>query len=193
VNERNGAETSLQGLATEEFFYFFLRLRKGEIRRVVGALRQHHPTEGPEQLAARLIASKTRLALLGGTFATLSGLWPSVGEALQVAGIVGATSMLTRMNLYLVNEIAFAFGEDIDDTARVGDMIAVVAATAVAIAAPGVVGRSLALAPWLQLSTGALSSAAATELIGRLAISHFKRKAGLDVGARPNAANHEAT
>jgi len=36
---------NLQSLATENFFYFFLRLRKGEIRRTVQALRARHPEE----------------------------------------------------------------------------------------------------------------------------------------------------
>ncbi len=177
MNEPNGAESRLQSLATDEFFYFFLRLRKGEVRRIVDLLQRRYPSEGPEQLSARLIASKARLALLGGTLVSLPGLWPGIGNGLQLAGIVGATSMLTRMNLYLINEIALAFGEDIDDAARVGDMIAVAGATAIATAAPSVLGRSLDLDPWLQLSTGALSSAAMTELVGQLAIEHFKRKA----------------
>ena len=157
--------------------YFFLHMRKGEVRRIVGLLQTRYPEEGAEQLSKRLIASKSRLALLGGTLTSLPWLLPGVAQSLKLAGVVGASSMLARMNLYLINEIALAFGEDIDDTARVSDMMAVMAATALSTAAPGVIVQSLSLNPWLQLPIGALASAGVTRLIGRAAITHFGHKA----------------
>jgi hypothetical protein len=167
----------LQSLTTEELLYFFLHMRKGEVRRIVGLLQARYPKEGPEQLSKRLVASKSRLALLGGALASLPWLFPGVAQSLKLAGIVGATSILTPMNLYLINEIALAFGEDIDDTARVNDMMAVMAATALSTAAPGVIVQSLRLNPWLHLPIGALSSAGITRLIGQAAITHFGHKA----------------
>jgi hypothetical protein len=56
-----------QSLATDQFFYFCLRLRKGEIRRTVQVLQSCYPDETPAQLARRLIDAKATLALLGGT------------------------------------------------------------------------------------------------------------------------------
>lgn len=176
MNESIAKDRKLQSLATDEFFYFFLRMRKGEVRRIVGLLRSRYPDEGPEQLSKRLIASKWKLALLGGTLANLPGLVPSVGASLKLAGVVGATSMLTRMNLYLINEIALAFDEDIDDRARISDMMAVVGASAVSTVAPGYLRQWLGLSPWAFLPAGALSSAATTQIIGRAAIAHFRRK-----------------
>jgi len=176
----------LQDIGTEEFFYFFLRMRKGEVRRIVSLLRARYPDEGPEQLAERLIASKSRLALLGGALVNLPTLMPGIGESLKLAGVVGAASMLTRMNLYLINEIALVFGEDIDDTARIGDMMAVVGATAISSAAPGVVGKYWGLSPWTLLPVGALSSVVASDLIGRAAIRHFRRKASDRKAVPPN-------
>lgn len=176
MNESIAKDRKLQSLATDEFFYFFLRMRKGEVRRIVGLLRSRYPDEGPEQLSKRLIASKWKLALLGGTLANLPGLVPSVGASLKLAGVVGATSMLTRMNLYLINEIALAFDEDIDDRARISDMMAVVGASAVSTVAPGYLRQWLGLSPWALLPAGALSSAATTQIIGRAAIAHFRRK-----------------
>ena len=177
VNERDPGNKRLQSLTADEFFYFFLRMRKGEVKRIVGMLQSRYPEENPVELSKRLIASKTRLALLGGTLLSLPLLLPGIGQTLKFAGIVGATSMLTRMNLYLINEIALAFGEDIDNKARVGDMMAVVGATALGAAAPGIVAQSVGLNPWLRLPTGAFSSAGMTQLIGQTAIRHFRRKA----------------
>lgn len=176
MNDSIAKDRKLHSLTTDEFFYFFLRMRKGEVRRIVGLLRSRYPDEGPEQLSKRLIASKWKLALLGGTLANLPGLMPSVGASLKLAGVVGATSMLTRMNLYLINEIALAFDEDIDDRARISDMMAVVGASAVSAVAPGYLRQWLGLSPWALLPAGALSSAATTQMIGRAAIAHFRRR-----------------
>jgi hypothetical protein len=166
-----------QSLIAEEFFYFFLRMRKGEVKRLVGALRSRFPQENPEQLSVRLIRSKALLALVGGGLMSLPSVIPGIGQSLQLTGIVGAGSVLTRMNLYLINEIALLFGEDIDDAHRVGDMAAVVAATAIGAAAPGLITHSLKLNLWYQLPIGSTSSALTTLLIGRAAISHFQQKA----------------
>jgi hypothetical protein len=176
VNEDNRSNKNRQSLTTDEFFYFFLHMRKGEVRRVVGMLQTRYPEESPEQLSQRLIVSKSRLALLAGALVNLPWLLPGVGQTLKLAGMVGATSMLTRMNLYLINEIALVFGEDIDDTSRVQDMMAVVGATALATATPGIIAKSLGLDPWFQFPAGALSSAGVTRLIGQAAIRHFRRK-----------------
>jgi len=176
VSQSRPDDRRLQSLTTDEFFYFFLRMRKGEVKRIVGMLQTRYPQESPEQLAKRLIASKSRLALLGGTLVSLPWLFPGLGQTLKLAGIVGATSILTRMNLYLINEIALAFGDDIDDLARVSDMMAVVGATALGSAAPGLIAQSLDLNPWLQPPTGALTSAGMTRLIGAAAVRHFQRK-----------------
>ena len=176
MNESTVSTKKLQSLTQDEFFYFFLRMRKSEVTRIVDVLRSRFPDESPEQLAKRLVASKWKLALLGGTLVNVPGLIPGVGASLKLAGVVGGTSMLTRMNLYLINEIAMVFGEDVDDRARISDMMAVVGATAVSSTAPGYVGQWLGLSPWALLPAGALSSAATTKMIGLAAIRHFQRR-----------------
>ena len=169
----NGAKRQkLQSLSTEEFFYFFLRLRKGEIRRTVAMLRERYPSETERQLAARLIRSKARLSLLGGTLLNLPVLLPGAGLLLKMIGIVGATSMLTRLHLYLILEIALVFGNDIDDQARVAEMAAVVAATGLGIAAPLLV-RVFGLHPVYSLPAGGLSATATTRLIGYTAVRFY--------------------
>ena len=166
----NGAKQQrLQSLATDEFFYFFLRLRKGEIRRTVASLRNRYPSETERQLAERLIQSKTNLSLIGGTLLNLPLLLPGAGLLLKMIGTVGATSMLTRLHLYLILEIALVFGKDIDDKARVVEMAAVVAATGVSVAAPLLV-KVFGLHPVYTLPVGGLSASAATRLIGSTAV-----------------------
>jgi hypothetical protein len=160
-----------QSLAAEEFFYFFLRLRKNEIRRTVRLLEEQFPDEDLRTRARRLVDAKTGLAAVGGGLLYVPKLFPAAGVFLQLAGVVGAASMLTRMHLYLILEIACAYGEDIDDLARVPEMLAVVAATGMGGAAPQLLG-GYQLAPWVSVGAGAVSMAAVTRLIG-LAATRF--------------------
>ena len=125
-------EISRQGILADQFFYFFLRLRKDRIRKVVDAVNTRYPAESTEQKARRLIAAQTPLSFLGGTLMHLPRLVPGVGYAFEFLGLVGGTSVLSRMHLYLILEIALLYGKSIDDEARVSEMLSVVAATGVA-------------------------------------------------------------
>ena len=165
-----------QGLATDQFFYFFLRLRKGEVRRTVQTARTRYPDESEAQLAARLVSAKSRLAFAGGALMNLPMLWPGIGQALKIAGVVGATSMLTRMHLYLILEIAELFGQDIDDKSRVPEMIAVVSATAAGTMVPPLLVRSLQVNPIYAIPAGAFSAGVVTQAIGRTAIAYYQGK-----------------
>ncbi len=169
----NGAKLqNRQSVATEEFLYFFLRLRKGEIRRTVTTLRERYPGETKRQLATRLIHSKERLSLLGGTLMNLPQLLPAAGPLMKVLGIVGASSMMARMHLYLILEIALLYGKDIDDRARVPEMASVVGATGLSLTAPLLV-KVLGLHPLYTLPAGVLSATTTTRLIGNTAIRFY--------------------
>jgi hypothetical protein len=161
-----------QYLGVEEFFYFFLRLRKNEVRRTVRELEQRYPDDDLATRAQRVTNAKLGLALLGGTLLHLPGLFPTVGQALKLAGVVGAGSMLTRMHLYLILEIACVYGEDIDDVARVPEMIAVVAATGLGASAPSLLG-ALQINPAYTVAAGSVSMATTTKLIGAAAIRFY--------------------
>lgn len=178
MNETSEQDNRPQGLATEEFFYFFLRVRKGEIRRAIETVLRRYPEDGPEQLARRLINAKTGLSVLGGTLLYAPLLLPAAGQAIKLLGLVGATSVLTRMHLYLILEIAHLFGRDIDDSARVPEMAAVVAASGLGAAAPLLVQR-LGLQPLYAIPAGALSMAAVTQLVGNAAILYYRRQGAL--------------
>ena len=164
-----------QGLASDQFFYFFLRLRKGEVRRVVQRAQALYPGESPEQLARRLILAQCSLSLVGGALLYLPQLIPVAGNALKLAGFAGGASVLARMNLYLVLEIALLYGQDIDDQARVSEMMAVVAASGLSAASPFAV-HALNWAPVAAIPASALSASAVSKLVGEAAIAFYKRR-----------------
>jgi hypothetical protein len=126
-----------------------------------------------------LISSKVALSLVGGTLIHLPLLLPGLGQALKLLGVVGATSLLTRMHLYLILEIALVYDKDIDDRARIPEMMAVVAATGLSAASPLLV-RTLELHPYYALPAGGLSSAATAQLIGQSAIRYYGKAAQKD-------------
>jgi hypothetical protein len=170
----NSDSHEMQSILTEEFFYFFLRLRKARVRKVVEAMQTRFPDETPEQLARRLIAAQTPLSFLGGTLLHLPFLIPGLGQTLQLLGMVGGGTALTRMHLYLILEIALLYGQDIDDRARVPEMVAVVAATGVAAGAPFLI-NALDLNPLLGLPAAGLTASTVAQLMGEQAIRFYGR------------------
>lgn len=169
-------DKQLQSLAVDDFFYFFLRLRKERIRKVVQTMRERFPQETKEQLARRIIASHSQLSLVGGSLLFLPTLLPGIGQFLKLMGVVMGASALTRMHLYLILEIALIYDKDIDDKARVVEMIAVVAATGAAIAAPQVVD-ALKLDALFSIPIAGLTGPLVTQLIGNAAIQYYGKPA----------------
>jgi hypothetical protein len=184
THDRQNTGQTVQGLATDQFFYFFLRLRKSEIRRTVQTLRARYPDETPSQLSRRLIDSHSRVALIGGAFSYLPFMLPWAGRALRLAGVVGTTSMLTRMHLYLILEIALVHGHDIDDDARVPEMAAVVGATGLAAGAPLLL-NVLEWTPLLGLPVSMLSASAITQMIGDTALRLYSGQLAIGDASAP--------
>lgn len=81
--------SKLQSRLTDDFFYFFLRLRKDRIRKVVANINARFPEESVEQRARRLIEDQTQLSILGGLILDLPTMIPGVGQALKILGFVG--------------------------------------------------------------------------------------------------------
>jgi hypothetical protein len=179
------AGQSLQSVLTDNFFYFFLSLRKGRILKVVEAVNAQHPEENLEQRAHRLINMQTPLSFLGGALTELPLLIPGVGQALGLLGLVGGTSLLIRMHLYLILEIAALYGKDIEEDARVAEMVAVVLSTGLAAGAPLLV-RALNANPLWAVPAGGLTCAAAARLIGESAIQFYSEKAAAKALPTPN-------
>ncbi len=176
--------TSRQSILADQFFYFFLRLRKNRIRAVVEAVNTGYPEESAEQKARRLIEAQTPLSFLGGTLIHLPMLIPGLGQVFQFLGFVGGTSAITRMHLYLILEIALLYGMNIDDEARVPEMLAVVAATGLAAGAP-LLANVLDINPLLSLPAGGITAYAAARMIGEEAIRHYSKPAEEFIPAPP--------
>jgi len=140
----------------------------------VEAVNAAHPGESAEQKARRLIAAQTPLSFLGGTLMHLPMLIPGLGQAFKLLGFVGGTSVITRMHLYLILEIALLFGKDLDDTARVPEMLAVAAATGLAAGAPWLL-QALDLNPLYSLPAAGLTASGVAQLIGEQAIHYYAR------------------
>lgn len=168
-------EIALQhSLFADQFFYFFLRLRKERVRNVVDAVNACFPQESVEQKARRLISSQEPLSFLGGTLMHIPMLFPGLGRAIQVLGFMGSASVITQMHLYLVLEIALLYGKDIDDKARVSELIAVIAATGLAAGLP-LVTRLLNITPILSIPASGVTALAATRMIGEEAIRLYSK------------------
>lgn len=164
-----------QGLVTDQFLYFYLRLRKSEIRRIVDKVKKLYPNETPEQWARRLINTQSALSFIGGGILHLPQLIPVVGSTLKYAGLAGGASVLTRMHLYLILEIAHIYGHDIEDQARVAEMSAVVAASGLAATAPWWVNQ-LGWHPALAIPASGFTSTVVTQMIGAAAIRLYEQK-----------------
>jgi hypothetical protein len=80
---------SLQSVLTDNFFYFFLKLRKNRVQKVVAAINERFPEETLEQRARRLIAAQTPLSFIGGALAELPMIIPGLGQALGLLGLFG--------------------------------------------------------------------------------------------------------
>ena len=179
--------SKLQGIAEDQFFYFFLRLRKGEIRRVVQRAQSLYPGESPEQLARRLINAQSALSFFGGALLHLPQLFPVPGNVLKFAGFAGGASAMTRMHLYLILEIALLYGHDIDDRARVPEMMSVVAACGLAAATPFLVD-ALDWHPAAAIPVSGLTSVAVTRLIGETAIRLYQSRESGEAAKTPSLA-----
>ena len=181
----SASANELQSLATDDFMYFYLRLRKTRIRSVVQTLRTRYPGETREQLARRVIASHTELSALGGSLIQLPLLLPGIGQALKVLGFVGGLSAFARAHIYLMLEIALLYDKDIDHQDRVPEIMAVVAGTAAATLAPSLLMDVVGLNPLFSLPMAVLSAAALTQQIGERAIERFSNGLGAEALSAP--------
>ena len=122
-------EVAPWGLSTEKFLYFYMGLRKSEVRRHVQLMRDRYPQDSAERLARRFVSAQAPLSLLGAGLLHLPALVPSIGPVLRALGMAAGTSAMVQLNMVLLLEIALLYGHDIDDQARVKEMIASFKAT----------------------------------------------------------------
>jgi hypothetical protein len=164
-----------QGMVTDEFLYFFLRLRKGEVRRVVQRVKSLYPDDTPEQLARRLINTQSVLSFVGGAILHVPQLIPVASEVWKLAGFAGGASVMTRMHLYLILEIALLFGHDIEDKARIPEILGVIAASGFAAATPYAIAQ-FQWNPLAAIPASGVTATLVTQAIGAEAIRIYKKK-----------------
>ncbi|MFI5305196.1 MAG: hypothetical protein ACHQYP_10440 [Nitrospiria bacterium] len=172
-----------QSIMTDDFFYFFLQLRKSRIRTVVERVRKLHPEKTTEQLAEQLIESTANLSLVAGSLVSLPLMFPGLHGILRYVGLVAGSAVITRMHLYLILEIALLYGKDIDNSERVSEMIAVVAATEAVVTLPPIALQILNIAPVVNIIASGLTSTLLTRLIGRFAKEHYVKQVSGSNGA----------
>jgi uncharacterized protein (DUF697 family) len=84
----------------------------------VNTLQQQYPHESPSQIAHRLIVKK---AIDAGKIGFMSSLIPGIAVALLAIDLAATTALQTE----LVHEIAAAYGLDLHDPARKGEVLAI--------------------------------------------------------------------
>ncbi len=173
MSQEISAAPKLWGLATEKYFYFFMGLRKGEIRKQVSMMQSRYPDESPRQLARRFVSSQAPLSLLSGALFHAPMFVPTVGPVIKLLGIAVGSSLMIRLNMTLVLQIALLFGHDIDDRARLKELAAIIAATGLAT----YTSQLPQLAHMQPLQKGVIGGAAvmtASQLIGEAAIQYYR-------------------
>jgi hypothetical protein len=164
-----------QSMVTDEFLYFFLRMRKSEVRRVVQRVKSLYPDDTPEQLAQRLINTQSVLSFVGGSIFHLPQLLPVASNLWKLAGFAGGASVMARMHMYLILEIALLFGHDIEDKARIPELIGVIAASGVTAATPYAVSQ-LQWNPLTAIPASGVTASLVTQVVGAEAIRLYKKK-----------------
>jgi hypothetical protein len=177
--------------AVEKFFYFFMGLRKGEIRARVAKMKTDFPDLSPEQLARVLIAEQTPLSLLGGSLLHLPMVVPGIGPVLKLLGVAGGAAVIMQMHLSLILEIALLFGRNIDDQARVKEMAAVIAASGLASAST-MASEALSLKPLFSFITGGLAVTVVSHALGEAAIRYYGGASTATLDGNPREANLSA-
>lgn len=186
MNQEIAAAPKLWGLATEKYFYFFMGLRKGEIRKQVAMMKSRYPEDSPHQLARRFVASQAPLSLLSGALFHAPMLVPTIGPAIKLLGIAAGSSLMVRLNMTLVLQIALLFGRDIDSRARLKELAAIIAATGLTT----YTSQLPQLADYSLHHKGIIGGAAVmtmSQIIGETAIQYYGRGAATEENSAQEA------
>lgn len=170
------ARVKTQSMTIDDFFYYFLQLRKPRIRFVVQRLRNLHPEMTREELAQRVVDSHARLSGIAGGLLNVPFTLPGINVVLRYFGLAAGSAVITRMHLYLILEIALIYDRDIDDPARVPEMMAVVGATEAAVTVPQVILRLLGVAPVISIPVSGFAATTLTRLLGQFAIRFYSEE-----------------
>jgi uncharacterized protein (DUF697 family) len=166
-------------------------LRKGEIRKQVQMMQAQYPDDAPQQMARRFVAAQTPLSLLGGALMHVPMMVPALGPPLKLLGIAMGSSVMMRLNMTLLLQIAMLYGHDIDDRTRLKEMAVIIAASGLAS------GTSLLpylsnLEPRTRAVVGGASVMTVSQLLGEVAIRYYNRNASAGQRVRAKRARSVA-
>ena len=97
---------------------FLGKVNVAKAQQVVDKMRSQYPTETPNQIAHRLIIQK---AWLGGRLGLLTNIIPPIAALFLGVELIATTRLQTEM----VYEIAAAYGLDLNDPSRRGEVLAI--------------------------------------------------------------------
>ena len=97
---------------------FLGKVSVAKAQQVVDKMRSQYPTETPNQIAHRLIIQK---AWLGGRLGLLTNIIPPIAALFLGVELIATTRLQTEM----VYEIAAAYGLDLNDPSRRGEVLAI--------------------------------------------------------------------
>ena len=172
------------GLSWEKFFYYFMGLRKGELRKDMAVMKAQYPNDDAHQLARRVVNAQVPLSLAGGTLLQTPLFIPGISPFLKYLGIATGASVMVILNMTMLLQIALVYGHDIDDRARLKEMFAIVAASGLA-GGTSVLPQLGALSPSFRALVGGTTVATVSQLIGEAAIRYYRGKAVEGAQAAP--------
>ncbi len=97
---------------------FLGKVDVAQVQQIVAQVRSQYPTETPNQIAHRLIIQK---AWLGGRLGLLTSIIPPIAALFLGVELIATTRLQTEM----VYEIAAAYGLDMNDPSRRGEVLAI--------------------------------------------------------------------
>lgn len=163
-------------LATEKFFYYCMGLRKGHMLAQVAMMRSRFPDDSPERLARRFIAAQAPLSMVGSALIQLPTVIPVAGPAFRFLGAVSGTTLMMVLNMTLIMQIGLIYGHDLDDRARIKELLAVIIATGLASGSTSLVPQLADLAPRTRAIAGGAVIMTTSRLVGEVALKYFSRK-----------------
>lgn len=167
---------NLQSIYVDEVLFFFMRIQKCHCRHMVGRLKRKHPSDTAIKLANRIVNAQVMLSFTASVLSNVPSVISSGNKPLRIIGIAGGSVILSRMHISLILKIALLFGKDIDDNARVPEIIAVIAATIPALLVTGSGRYQSNTSSIVSFATAGAMGAATAYIIGKAAISYYSKE-----------------
>ena len=147
---------------------FLGKVDKEKIRATVAQVRSQHPDESPEEIAHRLIIEK---AWSGGRLGLLTNIIPPIAALFLGVELVATTKLQTEM----VYEIAAAYGLDLDEPTRRGEVLAIFGLSLGAdVLKTGL--TIVEIVPGIGAVVGASTNAAMLYVLGQTACRFYEAK-----------------